>query len=412
MNYSLGAGVFSSRLMKVVRSQGGKTYSAHSLYRVGRDPGTFLVSTFTRNAETGATVKLALDEVKRMQTSGPTQEELDAAKGNMIGGFGLSLETGSDLARTLLVAELDGLGPHFVETYLDRLNQVTLADAKKAAAEHLQLTSLVVVGKAAEIKSNLEKSGFPVGEVVDYAAPVSAADRQALADEKKNAGNVDPQAAAAGQVLLDQATKAMGGAAARKIHGLKIAASGTLAMQGQQMPLTVTIFDVPQKSRRVEMNIGPMKIVQVVAEKSAFMQQGDQVKDLPAAMATAARRELAREPQVLLVNGTSNGTKVRALPAATPAANEGTARFDVLELISADGDATQLWLDPATHRVSRMTYKDEGKETREDFSDYRVQNGVAFAWKSTRTGGDGEKIEMTYQKIEIDPELPATLFTH
>jgi outer membrane lipoprotein-sorting protein len=238
---------------------------------------------------------------------------------------------------------------------------------------------------------------------------VSLADRQAALDEKKSAGNVDPAAAAAGQALLDQATKAAGGVAAlRKIHTLRVTASGTLTMQGQSMPLGIVMSDVPQKSRRVEMSIGPMKIVQVVSEKGAFMQQGDQVKDLPAAMATTARKELQREPNILLANGTSGGAKVRGLPQAT----DGAAHFDVLEIISSDGDTTQLWLDPKTHLISRMVYSDDGKETRQDYSDYRAQGGVQLAWKTRHVGGSGEQIEMVLEKVEINPELAPSLFSH
>jgi len=39
MNYTLGGGAFSSRLMKVVRSEGAKSYGAHSSFRAGRLPG-------------------------------------------------------------------------------------------------------------------------------------------------------------------------------------------------------------------------------------------------------------------------------------------------------------------------------------------------------------------------------------
>ncbi len=409
MDFSLGSGVFSSRLMKVVRSQAGKTYGARTTFEVGRDPGPFLATTFTRNAETGATIKLVLAEAARMQKGGPTAEELAAAKGNMIGGFGLTLETGGDVARTLLTAELDGLPDNFVESYLDRLNEVTVAQAAAAAAAHLAPDTLVVLGKASEIKPNLEKAGFEVGEVVDYAEPVSAAERKLLADEKKVAGDVDPKAAASGAALLEAATRAAGGVAAlHKIHQLKIAASGTLSMQGQAMPINVVMYDVPGQARRVEMNIGPMKIVQAVSDKGAFIQQGTETKDLPPAMAAGIRRELDREPNVIFSRGTGAGAKVRGLPQAA----DGDAHFDVLEVISPAGDATQLWLDPKSHLVSRVVFKEDEKQTREDFSDYRAHEGVQFAHKNVRTGGQGEKIDIVYDKVEINPGFATTLFSH
>jgi zinc protease len=177
MNYSLGGGGFSSRLMKVVRSEGGKTYGANSGFEAGRDAGPFTASTFTRNAETGATIGLVMGEIEKMRASGPTQEELDAGKGKVIGGFGLSLETGSDLAHKLVSGVIDGLGNDYLEKYPQRMMNVTLADAKKAAADHLFPTTLVVVGNAKEITPQLEKLGYQVSDVVPFTAPVSATER-------------------------------------------------------------------------------------------------------------------------------------------------------------------------------------------------------------------------------------------
>src|SRR5688572_28684295 len=148
MNWALGGGGFSSRLMKVVRSEGGKTYGARSSFETRRQPGPFSASTFTRNAETVSTLKLVMGEIERMRNGGPTADELTAAQGNLIGGYGLKLETGQDLARELVTAELDGLDQKFVESYPSRLQAVKLADAARVAKSYLTPTTLVVVGKA------------------------------------------------------------------------------------------------------------------------------------------------------------------------------------------------------------------------------------------------------------------------
>jgi zinc protease len=177
MNYALGGGGFSSRLMKSVRSEGGKTYGAHSQFSAGRDAGTFTISTFTRTPETVHTLKLVLDEVSKMQSSGPTEEELQSAKGHLIGGFGLRLETGTDLARALVESKIDGLDADFVKRYPVRLKSVTLAEAAKAATRYLEPSALVVVGPAQEVKPLLEAAGYQIDEVVHYLEPVSREER-------------------------------------------------------------------------------------------------------------------------------------------------------------------------------------------------------------------------------------------
>ncbi len=178
-NYVLGGGSFSSRLMQVVRSEGGKTYGVRSSFEAGRDPGTFQVTTSTRTAETAATLRLIREELAKLHESGPTAEELLAAQGHIAGGYGLHLETGSDVAHALVNAELDGLDDRFVAEYPVRVARVTLAEAATAARTHFRSTALVLVGRAAEIRPQLLQAGYTASEVVTYTDPVSPAERAA-----------------------------------------------------------------------------------------------------------------------------------------------------------------------------------------------------------------------------------------
>lgn len=178
MNYALGGGGFSSRLMKVVRSEGGKTYGASSSFPSGRDPGPFSISTFTRNSETGATLKLLFREIDKMRAEGPTQDELDAAKSNTIGGFGLNIETGSDLAFLLLKGKVVQLDDDFLKSYVPCMSDVTVAQASGAAAHYLFPTTLVVVGNAKEVVPQLKDMGLTVHETILFTDTVSASERR------------------------------------------------------------------------------------------------------------------------------------------------------------------------------------------------------------------------------------------
>ena len=51
VDYVLGGGGFSSRLMKEVRSKGGKTYGISSAFYAHQADGVFRVRSSTRNAE-------------------------------------------------------------------------------------------------------------------------------------------------------------------------------------------------------------------------------------------------------------------------------------------------------------------------------------------------------------------------
>jgi zinc protease len=176
-NYILGGGDFSSRLMRVVRAESGKAYNVRSVLDAGRDPGIFSIASATRVPESGQALRLILDEVKKLRASGPTQAELDATRGNQLGGFARSLETAADLASTLASAALHGLPDDFVERSPARMAALKLDDLKRAAAAHFGIELIVAVGPAAQVGPLLTAIGLKIDETVPYDVAVNAADR-------------------------------------------------------------------------------------------------------------------------------------------------------------------------------------------------------------------------------------------
>lgn len=409
MNYSLGGGLFSSRLMKVVRSKGGKTYGASSRFDARRDAGPFTVSTFTRTDETGSTLGLVMGEIEKMQAAGPTASELAAAKGNLIGGNGLKLETGGDVARSLLIADVDGLDRNFVQKYPARLQAVTLKQAIAAAAAHLHPTALVIVGKADQIKPMLAKLDLKTAgplEVVSYLDPVSKAERVAATAEKKAGAKVSPVESQKGQALLAEALKAKGGSQAlAKVKDIKLTGSGTMSMQGQNLPITVTEYYLGDQAARQDISIGPQTITQVYAGGKAFMKMGGQVRDLPAEASASMKAGLWRDPNFILLHASAPGAKVAELPVETV----GGAKYDVLKVIAPDGDWSKLLLDEKTHLISQVVYSEDGKEVRDLLADYHPAGGIAIPHHVIHEGG-GQKIDIKYQTVEVNKGLPADAF--
>jgi zinc protease len=406
MNYTLGGGVFSSRLMKTVRSEGGKTYGVSSQFASGIDPGHFSVRTFTRTSETAATLQLVLDEIAKMRAGGPTQGELDAAKGHVIGGYGLHLETPSDVASALVGAELDGLDPKYVEEYPKRAEAVTVADAAKAAAAHLAPDTLVILGKADEIKPQLEKAGYPVEEVISYTDPVSAAERKADADDKAHAKAPSAKELAAGKKLLGLALNAKGSAALGKAKQITFHGKGTLTMQGQSLPVAIDQIVVPGHGLREEMEMGPMKIVKVLADGKGFMKQGDQVADMPPPIVEQAKKGLWRNADLILKNASDPGAVVRGLGSVT----DGGATFDGLEVVAPDGEITRLLLDPKTHLIARLSYQHDQDRAEQEYTNYQPAAGVAIARSVKVAVGDKMKLELAYEKVEVAAAVSPSVF--
>jgi zinc protease len=402
--WALGAGGFSSRLMKVVRSEGGKTYGARFSYSVALWPTGWTASTFTRVSETAATVKLVLDTIAGMQKSGPTAEEMDAAKGNLVGGYGLKLETAADLAHVLLATQLDEMDKKAVEEFPQRITAVTLEQAAKAASAHLTPTAMAVVGPAAQVRPLLEKAGYQVDEVIPFDAPISAAERALAVSEKKKSSDVSPQEAEAGKKLVDEALAAKGGDLS-KVKGISMAGKGTMSMRGQTMNITVEEYQVPGKSARQDISLGQMKTQQILSDGKAWVKQGDHVMELPSEATAQMQKGMLRDPNFILLYAHEGKLKARALPSIS----DGGVKYDALELIDSDGGKTQVLLDPKTHFIARFQYDEQGKSAQQSFGDYRKEGGIAVPHQM-RQSGEGGDINITYDKVTINPELPATTF--
>jgi len=161
MNYILGGGGFSSRLMLKVRTAEGLTYGISSRYAAKAKGGAFRINTFTKNKTVGKAINLIEEEIEKMIKKGVKKEELKNAKSFYVGNFPLSLETPRDYAYRILDAQLYGLGKDYIETRLKKIKAVTLEDANKAAKKYLDSKNkvIVAVGKLKEIKEQLSKFG-------------------------------------------------------------------------------------------------------------------------------------------------------------------------------------------------------------------------------------------------------------
>ena len=134
VNYVLGGSDFSSRLMIEVRSRRGLTYGIGSSFGASLYPGAFRLSAATRNETVGEAFAVSVAEMRRMKEDGPTVDELAKAKGYYAGSTPLGLESAGELAGSLVLAELHGLGVSYVRRLALALSDVTQANARAAAA--------------------------------------------------------------------------------------------------------------------------------------------------------------------------------------------------------------------------------------------------------------------------------------
>jgi len=160
MNYILGGGGFSSRLVNRIRDEQGLAYDVDSSFEANVMPGAFSVRLQTRNASANQAIANVLTEIKRIRTEPVGYQELADAKAYLIGSFPLRLDTTGKLAGLLTVVELHGLGLSYFEDYPKAIAAVTKEDVLRVAQKYLNpdLYALVVVAKQAEAK--IDTAGF------------------------------------------------------------------------------------------------------------------------------------------------------------------------------------------------------------------------------------------------------------
>ncbi|MEO6776095.1 MAG: pitrilysin family protein [Kofleriaceae bacterium] len=406
-NYALGGGAFSSRLMKVVRVQGGKTYGASSAFDRNLDKGSFVTQTFTRNAEAIATTKLLLKEIDKMQQQGPSAEEVSAAVANLAGGYALRYQSASDFANALIAAELHGFGNEYLANYPLAVGKVDVASAKRAAAEILDPKDyvIVMVGDAKDLEPQLKREGWRY-EKVSFTDAITP-------EPKDVAPPADAKAIAAARKVVAEALAAKGGKKVGAFKSMHTTAAGTTTIQGQSLPVEIERQLVLPDKMRIDATIAKqLKVTVAVAGKTGWEVAPDQktgkpgLVDLGGNDMAAAQFEAWREPELILVKANAPGAKVTPLADDTI---DGKPQ-SVVQLASPFGAlAVTLFIDKKTKLITRMAYTDAGQTETDDFSDYRDVKGIKIAFKRTSTTA-GRKTALTLDKVDLDHAVAPDLF--
>ena len=143
-NHILGGGP-SSRLSEQVREQRGLTYSVDSHFAPGLHAGAFTISLQTRPDRAKQALQLVREIVQDFVAQGPTENELQAAKEHLVGGFPLSLDGNFKLLDNVANIAWNSLPLDYLETWPQRVEALTVADLRAAFARKLQPERMVSV---------------------------------------------------------------------------------------------------------------------------------------------------------------------------------------------------------------------------------------------------------------------------
>ncbi len=144
-NHILGGGGFVSRLMEEVRQQRGLAYSVYSSFSPYKEQGPFQIGMQTKKEQSEEAFALTHKVLKEFVSGGPTEEELIAAKQNIIGGFPLRIDSNSKILSFLAMIGFYNLPLTYLTDYLAAVEAVTADQIKQAFQRRIQPEGMVAV---------------------------------------------------------------------------------------------------------------------------------------------------------------------------------------------------------------------------------------------------------------------------
>jgi zinc protease len=407
----LGGGGFDNRLMKEIRVKRGLTYGANSQIDRNRDAGLFSIFTFTKNASTGETLKVALEEVKKLQETPPTSDELLGRKQFLTGFVNVSTATPDGVLGRLIPAILNGDGITDLTTFAERVTAVTPADVQKTFQSlPLAATYIVLVGEAKEVEPQVKDLGnvtiIPTGEL-----DLLSANLRGSAKPTTPTVAATPEAAKAGKALLDATVKAHGGESFLKIKAFSLKGTGRLTTPPEQGGIEISIESATVTSAlpgRVRFDLktgfGDIVVGSPGDGKPTWIQLSEQVQEQP-----DQDQSGAGDPVVLVLKAVQNNWPVAAIPETlTTADNKKLKGFTVT---NEKGKSARIFVEEDTALVRRVEFPTAMGMQAFELSEYKKLEGdVMMPTKFRQIVNNQELFSLTFTEFNLAPNITDALF--
>jgi hypothetical protein len=354
----------------------------------------------TKSGSTAAAIDALYEEIDSLLENPASAEELARAKDSILNSFVFRFDTKQEVMAERMLYEFYGYPPDFLERYRAAIEKVTAGDVARVARAyvHKDKLALLVVGKAQDFDRPL--SGFGQVATLDVSIPDGSG-----GGAKRAAGST-PE----GKALLARVVESLGGAARLEtVKAVRQKASMRMKTPQGEMSLDADSLVVfPDRQRQV-MRTPMGEMTSVVAPQTAFVAMPMGTRDMPASQKENALREL--RTNLIAVARRASDPALSVREAGREKVGDVEAR--VLEL-SVDGAEARWFVDPASGRILRTSARTMGPagpaEQTTDLSDWRMVDGVAFAYKRAikRDGEDAGAVELT--DIALNPEVDPKAF--
>ena len=346
-----------------------------------------------RNAVTDSAVAEFLYELNRIRTLPITADDLRAAKNNLSGSFGRSLENPATVARFASNIKEYGLPTDYYNNYLKRLEAVTVEDVQRVANRYIEEGQflILIVGKALEIAPGLERLGFPIEYYTLDAEPTTAP-------------VATVPAGLTAQKVIDAAFVALGGREA--IEGVQTI---DIQQEASLMGMTLTFHSVYAAPNYIfsEQKTPMGASVKKYNGTNVVVQANGQ--DIPVDEATAADVINDSWCTELLLSGGEGGNAVLS---EAPATVNDALCYELV--VTLGSNEVKRYYDAKTGlcvRQSQVAQTPQGEQViNVDFGDYQTVDGVKLPFVTAVPLQPGMNLEVKNTQVVINGEVDMNIF--
>ena len=146
MNYILGGGSFTSWITQRIRNDEGLAYTARSSFRDSpRGYGLFTALCQTKSDAAMRALGLLIEQIQRMATEGPSDQEVAEAKESLINRQVFEYDSPGQVVRRLVRYDINGLPSDLLERRLKLYQEATPGDVRRVAHEYLHPDALTIL---------------------------------------------------------------------------------------------------------------------------------------------------------------------------------------------------------------------------------------------------------------------------
>jgi predicted Zn-dependent peptidase len=383
-NKILGGGG-EGRLFLNLREAHGYTYGSYS--SIGNNNYTaskFEASASVRNAVTDSSAVEIVNEIKKIRKELVTEDELKNAKAAYVGSFVRNIEKPETVARFALNIKTKKLPENFYETYLQKLNAVTIADIQRAAQKYIseEQTRIIITGKAIDVLPALEKLPYKI----------SYFDKEGNAAERPELTKPIPDNVTV-KTVIDKYLNSIGGR--DKIDAVKSLVSKAQAtMQGMTLDMETKV-------------VSPNKFSMTMSMAGNVMSKQSFNGEAGYALAMGQKKPIEGDDLEKMKKTTFPIAEIGYLETASLEKIEPVDGVDCY-VLNVD-DNTKVYYEVESGLKNKQVTTQKGPDGNEmtqtvSYSDYQDVEGIKFPFNTKMSFGPQE-IEFKTLEIKINQEI-------